>query len=56
MYVVKVAFWGSLGAGRSVLLHRYMTGEFLDQNPATIGINFTLKKVQLYGKEFRFHF
>lgn len=48
--VVRLLTLGDSGAGKSSLLLRYTTDEFIVEYMPTIGIDFRLKKVEIEGK------
>eukprot|EP00160_Parvularia_atlantis_P016452 Unigene5223_Nuclearia_a/m.16036 Unigene5223_Nuclearia_a/g.16036 ORF Unigene5223_Nuclearia_a/g.16036 Unigene5223_Nuclearia_a/m.16036 type:complete len:237 (-) Unigene5223_Nuclearia_a:135-845(-) len=49
-YLFKVVLCGDSGVGKSNILGRYTKGEFLENVPTTIGVEFTTKATTYEGK------
>lgn len=49
--VAKVVFGGDGGVGKTTLIQRYLTGEFIDTTKMTIGVGFHIHQLNYQGRE-----
>lgn len=49
-HVIKVLLVGDSGVGKSSILQRFVKGTFQDQQPTTIGVDFSTIEMELYNK------
>jgi small GTP-binding protein len=49
--IAKVVFGGDGGVGKTTLIQRYLTGEFIDTTKITIGVGFRIHQMNYQGKE-----
>jgi small GTP-binding protein len=49
--VAKVIFGGDGGVGKTTLIQRYLTGEFIDTTKLTIGVGFHIHQMSYQGKD-----
>lgn len=43
-----------LGAGKTALINKYVTGEFSEEVNVTVGVDFSSKSIQVEGKKIQF--
>jgi Ras-related protein Rab-11A len=51
MDIIKVIIIGESGVGKTNIMTRYTTGEFLHDSPSTIGVEFFTKKLQINNRD-----
>jgi len=49
--IAKVVFGGDGGVGKTTLIQRYLTGEFIDTTKLTIGVGFHIHQMSYQGRE-----
>ena len=49
--IAKVVFGGDGGVGKTTLIQRYLTGEFIDTTKLTIGVGFHIHQMSYQGTE-----
>jgi small GTP-binding protein len=52
--IAKVVFGGDGGVGKTTLIRKYLTGEFIDTTKITIGVDFRLHQMSYEGKDITF--
>ncbi|MFW9922789.1 MAG: Rab family GTPase [Candidatus Thorarchaeota archaeon] len=52
--IAKVVFGGDGGVGKTTLIQRYLTGEFIDTTKLTIGVGFHIHQMSFQGREINF--
>ena len=45
-YVTKIILVGNTNAGKSVLMTRYATNDYVDDKESTIGVDFSIKYIR----------
>jgi len=50
-YLFKIILIGESGVGKTNLLNRYISNDFLKDSKATVGVEFGLKKLNIFGKK-----
>ena len=49
--IAKVVFGGDGGVGKTTLIQRYLTGEFIDTTKLTIGVGFHIHQMSYQGRD-----
>lgn len=49
--IAKIVFGGDGGVGKTTLIQRYLTGEFIDTTKITIGVGFRIHQMSYQGRE-----
>ena len=49
-YLFKIVLIGDAGVGKTCVVQRFKTGNFLEKHGSTIGVDFTMKTLNLDGK------
>ncbi|NHJ87902.1 MAG: GTP-binding protein [Asgard group archaeon] len=49
--IAKVVFGGDGGVGKTTLIQRYLTGEFIDSTKLTIGVGFHIHQMSYQGRD-----
>jgi hypothetical protein len=49
-YLFKIVLIGDAGVGKTCVVQRFKTGNFLEKHGSTIGVDFTMKTLSLDGK------
>ncbi len=49
--IAKVVFGGDGGVGKTTLIQRYLTGEFIDTTKLTIGVGFHIHQMNYQGRD-----
>jgi len=49
--IAKVVFGGDGGVGKTTLIQRYLTGEFIDTTKITIGVGFYIHQMSYQGED-----
>ena len=52
--IAKVVFGGDGGVGKTTLIQRYLSGEFIDTTKITIGVGFHIHQMSYQGKDIYF--
>ena len=51
--IIKIVVVGEAGVGKTSLIKRYVSNFFSEDHKATVGVDFTVKNVNVNGKEVR---
>ena len=49
-YLFKIVLIGDAGVGKTCIVQRFKTGNFLERHGSTIGVDFTMKTLNIDGK------
>ena len=50
-FLFKIVLIGDAGVGKTCVVQRFKSGNFLEKNGSTIGVDFTMKTVVVDGKK-----
>lgn len=48
--VFKIVLVGDVGVGKTCVVQRFKTGIFMEKQGNTIGVDFTMKTLEIHGK------
>lgn len=49
-YLFKIVLIGDAGVGKTCVVQRFKSGTYLEKHGSTIGVDFTMKTLQIDGK------
>lgn len=49
-FVFKIVLVGDVGVGKTCVVQRFKTGNFIERQGNTIGVDFTMKTMEMQGK------
>lgn len=49
-FVFKIVLVGDVGVGKTCVVQRFKTGTFIERQGNTIGVDFTMKTMEIQGK------
>lgn len=50
-FLFKVVLIGDCGVGKTCVVHRFRSGDFVEKTGNTIGVDFSMKTVNIDGKK-----
>ncbi|KAL6464816.1 hypothetical protein MHYP_G00271330 [Metynnis hypsauchen] len=54
--VFKIVLVGDVGVGKTCVVQRFKTGTFIERQGNTIGVDFTMKTMEIQGKRVKVGF
>lgn len=52
-FVFKIVLVGDVGVGKTCVVQRFKTGIFIERQGNTIGVDFTMKTMEIQGKRIK---
>lgn len=52
-FLFKVVLIGDCGTGKTCIVERFKTGNFIERHGNTIGVDFSMKTVNIEGKQIK---
>ncbi|POI35620.1 hypothetical protein CIB84_000628 [Bambusicola thoracicus] len=54
-YLFKIILIGDSNVGKTCVVHRFKTGQFYEKQQNTIGVDFTVRSMDIDGKKVKLH-